>query len=453
MRAFTELWDRVCLERYGVTDPKLRRMRYGVQVNSLGLTEAQPENNVPRIVLESLGVTLSKKARARALQLPGLERGPRTAQPWDQQWSLRIQQILAFESDLLEYGDIFEGSVVVESKTPRSPRPRGPSWRTCSPWAAPSRPSTSSSLAWWAARPSGSAASRPASSRSWASTASPRRRSRPWPPTAEGWNPSCGSTPPWSRAPGDVEAWRAGRDQAAVVGPSTPCVVRPRAPRTSCPPPSRWPTPGAPPASGPGPPGGVRRVPGPDRRRWRGRPPRHGVPGVLAGPRRWRPDRRTSPAPGGQAGTGRPLQRCRTDRRGCPGRRLRGRLPGHPPVTGPDRRRGAGRGRRRRRHLHPVGIAPRAGPRGGRPAPAAGVDAPVVVGGIIPPRTPRSWWGRASPGSTPRRTSNWPDDGRHARPGRGAPRHTGGLRSGPGRFARALGPWASAWVRGGGGPS
>ena len=117
MRAFTELWDRVCAERYGVTDPKLRRMRYGVQVNSLGLTEAQPENNVPRIVLETLGVTLSKKARARALQLPAWNEALGLPRPWDQQWSLRIQQILAFESDLLEYGDIFDGSVVIEKKT------------------------------------------------------------------------------------------------------------------------------------------------------------------------------------------------------------------------------------------------------------------------------------------------------------------------------------------------
>jgi ethylmalonyl-CoA mutase len=117
MRAFTALWDRVCTERYGVTDPKLRRMRYGVQVNSLGLTEAQPENNVPRIVLESLGVTLSKGARARALQLPAWNEALGLPRPWDQQWSLRIQQILAFESDLLEYGDIFDGSVVIETKT------------------------------------------------------------------------------------------------------------------------------------------------------------------------------------------------------------------------------------------------------------------------------------------------------------------------------------------------
>ena len=116
MRAFTQLWDRICLERYNVSDPKLRRFRYGLQVNSLGLTEAQPENNVQRIVLEMLGVTLSKDARARALQLPAWNEALGLPRPWDQQWSLRMQQVLAFETDLLEYDDLFTGSVVVERK-------------------------------------------------------------------------------------------------------------------------------------------------------------------------------------------------------------------------------------------------------------------------------------------------------------------------------------------------
>lgn len=116
MRAFVELWDEITRERYGVQDPKMRRFRYGVQVNSLGLTEAQPENNVQRIVLEMLGVTLSKNARARAVQLPAWNEALGLPRPWDQQWSLRLQQVLAFESDLLEYDDIFEGSVVIEAK-------------------------------------------------------------------------------------------------------------------------------------------------------------------------------------------------------------------------------------------------------------------------------------------------------------------------------------------------
>jgi (2R)-ethylmalonyl-CoA mutase len=115
MRAFVELWDEITRERYGVQDAKMRRFRYGVQVNSLGLTEAQPENNVQRIVLEMLGVTLSKNARARAVQLPAWNEALGLPRPWDQQWSLRMQQVLAFESDLLEYDDIFDGSHVIEA--------------------------------------------------------------------------------------------------------------------------------------------------------------------------------------------------------------------------------------------------------------------------------------------------------------------------------------------------
>jgi (2R)-ethylmalonyl-CoA mutase len=114
MRAFATLWDRITSERYGVTDPKQRRFRYGVQVNSLGLTEAQPENNVARIVLEMLGVTLSRDARARAVQLPAWNEALGLPRPWDQQWSLRMQQVLAYESDLLEYPDLFDGSHVMD---------------------------------------------------------------------------------------------------------------------------------------------------------------------------------------------------------------------------------------------------------------------------------------------------------------------------------------------------
>ena len=117
MRAFTQMWDEICEHRYGVSDPKLRRFRYGVQVISLGLTEAQPENNVQTIVLEALGVTLSKRARARSLQLPAWNEALGLPRPWDQQWSLRIQQVLALETDLLEYDDIFDGSHVVENRT------------------------------------------------------------------------------------------------------------------------------------------------------------------------------------------------------------------------------------------------------------------------------------------------------------------------------------------------
>ncbi|MEM7096442.1 MAG: protein meaA [Actinomycetota bacterium] len=117
MRAFTALWDAICRDRYGVADPRDRRFRYGVQVNSLGLTESQPENNVQRIVLEMLGVTLSKDARARSIQLPAWNEALGLPRPWDQQWALRMQQVLAHETDLLEYEDIFAGSHVVEGLT------------------------------------------------------------------------------------------------------------------------------------------------------------------------------------------------------------------------------------------------------------------------------------------------------------------------------------------------
>ena len=116
MRAFTELWDEITRDRYGITDPKYRRFRYGVQVNSLGLTEQQPENNVYRILLETLAVTLSKNARARAVQLPAWNEALGLPRPWDQQWSLRMQQILAYETDLLEFGDLFDGNPVIEAK-------------------------------------------------------------------------------------------------------------------------------------------------------------------------------------------------------------------------------------------------------------------------------------------------------------------------------------------------
>ncbi|MDT8345687.1 MAG: protein meaA, partial [Thermohalobaculum sp.] len=116
MRAFVDLWDEICRDRYGVTDPGLRRFRYGVQVNSLGLTEQQPENNVYRILIEMLAVTLSKNARARAVQLPAWNEALGLPRPWDQQWSLRMQQILAFETDLLEYADLFDGNPAVAAK-------------------------------------------------------------------------------------------------------------------------------------------------------------------------------------------------------------------------------------------------------------------------------------------------------------------------------------------------
>jgi ethylmalonyl-CoA mutase len=119
LRAFAQLWDELLAERYGIGDPALRRFRYGVQVNSLGLTEAQPENNVARIMIEMLAVTLSKRARARAVQLPAWNEALGLPRPWDQQWSLRLQQVLAYETDLVEYDDLFDGSAVVEAEVAR----------------------------------------------------------------------------------------------------------------------------------------------------------------------------------------------------------------------------------------------------------------------------------------------------------------------------------------------
>ena len=126
---WAQLWEEIGRERYGVEDPKHLRFRYGVQVNSLGLTEQQPENNVQRIVLEALAVTLGRNARARAIQLPAWNEALGLPRPWDQQWSLRIQQVLAFETDLLEYPDIFEGSKVMEGSSPSSSRAPAPRWR------------------------------------------------------------------------------------------------------------------------------------------------------------------------------------------------------------------------------------------------------------------------------------------------------------------------------------
>ena len=145
MRAFGELWDEICRERYGIADAKLRRFRYGVQVNSLGLTEQQPENNVYRILLEMLAVTLSKDARARAVQLPAWNEALGLPRPWDQQWSLRMQQILAYETDLLEYEDLFDGSTAWRPRSQALKAEAAPSWPASTRWAGPwppSRPAT-----------------------------------------------------------------------------------------------------------------------------------------------------------------------------------------------------------------------------------------------------------------------------------------------------------------------
>ena len=181
LRAFTELWDEITRERYGVSDAKQRLFRYGVQVNSLGLTEQQPENNVASILLEMLAVTLSKDARARAVQLPAWNEALGLPRPWDQQWSLRMQQILAYETDLLEYGDVFTGSPVIAAKVAElkaAAKDEAQTHRGDGRYRQGGRIRLSQAAA---CRNRIAAASKPsnAASRSWsASTASPKRKPR-----------------------------------------------------------------------------------------------------------------------------------------------------------------------------------------------------------------------------------------------------------------------------------
>ena len=425
MRAFTELWDRVCTERYGVTDPKLRRMRYGVQVNSLGLTEAQPENNIQRIVLESLGVTLSKKARARALQLPAWNEALGLPRPWDQQWSLRIQQVLAFESDLLEYGDIFDGSVVIEKKTAEVAEA---SWAELEDVL--SLGGAFEAIDELKSRLVGSQSDRVRRIETgelqvvgvncFTETAD-----SPLSSDADGGESILRVDPAVeSHLRADVEAWRADRDAAAVqralddlrraaegtdnVMPAT--IALAHAGGTT----GEWAD-------------ALREVFGeyraPTGVERRGRPPRRRVPG-RAGPVQGpgRTGRRPAPPAGGQARARRPLQRGRADRRGRPGRRVRGRLPGDPALPRRDRRGRPGRGRGRGRHLHPVRQPPRAGARGGRAPAGRGGRRP---GGGRRDHPPRGRGGAAGqgrgPGLHPEGLRDRPDDGRHDRPGRAAP--------------------------------
>ena len=377
MRAFTRLWDRICRERYDVADPKLRRFRYGVQVNSLGLTEQQPENNVQRIVLEQLGVTLSKDARARALQLPAWNEALGLPRPWDQQWSLRMQQVLAFETDLLEYDDIFEGSHVIEAKTAELME---------TAWAE---------LADVQEMGGAFAAIDELKARLVRSQAERVRRIELGEQKVVGVNCFTETAPSplvGDDAAGnilkvdpkveaeqieDVERWRARRDSAAVrraldelrrvaedEGPGgnvmEATIALAHAGGTT----GEWAGRAAP---------GLRRVPGPDRCGGRRGPagPRHGRR-RQAGQGAGRADRRAAPPPRGQAGPRRPLQRGRADRRGRPRRRVRGRVSRHPAHPGPDRGGRPGRRRRRRGAVHPVGLASRPGARGARPPPGRG---------------------------------------------------------------------------------
>ena len=377
MRAFTAMWDRICRERYGVDDPKLRRFRYGVQVNSLGLTEQQPENNVQRIVLETLGVTLSKSARARAMQLPAWNEALGLPRPWDQQWSLRIQQILAFESDLLEYDDIFEGSKVIEAKT------------------AELIEAAAAELDDVEALGGAFEAIDELKTRLVRSQAERVRRIETGEQRVVGVNCFTETAPSPLTGDGEIENilkvdHRVEAEQMADVerwrAEPRPGGGAPGARRAA--PGGRGRRPGRQHHGGHHRPGPRRRArpgsgPAPCARSSASSGPRPGSSGgvgrrgeELAPARRpdpgpGRADRGPAPPAGGQAGPRRPLQRGRADRRGRPRRRLRGHLPGHPAHPGPDRGGRPRRGRRHRRALDPLGLPPGAGARRARP-PAGG---------------------------------------------------------------------------------
>ncbi len=367
MRAFGVLWDEITRERYGVTDAKQRRFRYGVQVNSLGLTEAQPENNVQRIVLEMLGVTLSRDARARAVQLPAWNEALGLPRPWDQQWSLRFQQVLAFETDLLEYDDIFAGSHVVEAKVAAIVEGARAEIDKVQAAGGAVAAVESGYMKGQLVRSLAERRGRIESGQEVVVGVNKFTSTEPNPLTADIDGSIMTVDPAVEAAAKEkIAAWRAARDNVAAEeslaalreaaktetnlmladaglrpGRRHDRRVGRRAPR------------------------GVRRVPGADRDlgragHRRGRPDARRGP--QAGPGHRRGAGRTAADAGRQAGPGRPLQRCRADRGPGQGRRLRGRLPGHPAHRGADRgRRGRG-GRARGRPVDPVRLAPGGGP-------------------------------------------------------------------------------------------
>ena len=365
MRAFSRLWDQLTRERYGITDPALRRFRYGVQVNSLGLTEAQPENNIQRIVLEMLAVVLSRDARARAIQLPAWNEALGLPRPWDQQWSLRIQQVLAYESDLLEYGDLFDGSPVVEAKTAELAA------GAQAEMAAVQRlggmvPAVESG--YLKAQLVASHAARRARIESGDLKivgVNCFQATEPSPLTANADAAVHHVDPAYEQAvQADLDRWRRQRDQAAALA-----ALGRRRPRGAA---RRQPDrrhPGLRPGRrdhrrmGLRAAGGVRRVPGPYRRVRRTGGGRRCGPGrgPDGGTRHGRADRvRAAAAAAGQARPGRALQRDRTDRRPGPRRGIRGDLLRHPAHPGADRGRRGGRRCGLRGAVDPVRRARRA---------------------------------------------------------------------------------------------
>jgi methylmalonyl-CoA mutase cobalamin-binding domain/chain len=418
MRALGRLWDEITRERYGVQDARKRRLRYGVQVNSLGLTEAQPENNVQRIVLEMLAVTLSRDARARAVQLPAWNEALGLPRPWDQQWALRMQQVLAHETDLLEYEDLFTGSVVVEAKVAEL--------------VAGAREEIDR------VQEMGGAVAAVENGymkgQLVASLAERRRRVESGEAVVVGVNRFDTTEPSPLQAGGAaievvdpaaeaavveaLQAWRAGRDAAAVeraggrdgrgVGGRAARGLRgvPRAHR------------------------GLRR--GVRRRRRRGRRSAGEGAGGGGAVGRDAADAR------GQARPGRALERGRAGGGARPRRRVRGRLPGHPADTRADRRGGGAGGRARRGAVGALRLAPGGRARGGGGTAGRGGRRRAGGGRRDHPARGRAGAARAG-GRRGVHAEGLPDDGddgRDRRPGGGRAGLTGVARH---RFVTAIG--------------
>ena len=371
MRAFVRLWDEITRERYGVEDEKMRRFRYGVQVNSLGLTEAQPENNVQRIVLEMLGVTLSKNARARAVQLPAWNEALGLPRPWDQQWSLRLQQVLAFESDLLEYDDIFDGSNVIEAKVDQLVEEARAEMDRVQALGGAIAAVESGYMKQALVSSHSARRARIENGEDIVVGVNRFETTEPSPLTADLDAAIQAADPEAERsAIAGLEEWREERDQGEVDR-ALDGARRGRQDR-------RQPD-GGDPGRRPGrrdhrgvgrhPARGVRRVPGADRS-LRCRRGRRGRQGADRGARAGEGDRRGARRPAAparrQARARRPLQRRRAGRRASPRRRLRGRLPGHPADARADRRGRGRRGRALRRPLDPLRLAHGAGARRAR---------------------------------------------------------------------------------------
>ena len=421
MRAFVELWDEITRERYGVQDAKMRRFRYGVQVNSLGLTEAQPENNVQRIVLEMLGVTLSKNARARAVQLPAWNEALGLPRPWDQQWSLRLQQVLAFESDLLEYDDIFEGSHVVEAKVRELVEAARAEIDRVQAMGGATAAVESGYMKEALVASHAERRARIESGGELVVGVNVYETTEPSPLTADLDAAVQVADPEAEKAAiASVEAWKAQRDDDEVAAALARLAADAKTETNLMAATLASARAGATTGHAAR---GVRRVPRPDRRLGRNGKPVCGRLGGCRAERRpragqadWRGARRSTTAAGRQARPGRTLQRRRTGRRTRPRRRVRGDLPGDPADPRADRR---GRGRRRRPlrgPLDPLWLAHGAGPGGPRGAGGAGRRRPCHRRRDYPGlRCPPVARGRRRRGLHPQGLRPHRDHGRHRR--------------------------------------